>query len=139
MFPFSNKWIIFVCYNYILMGFRLTFTDDVDSNDFLTSEGCIVITGAERMQEFGSEVPSVLVNMAECEALINAKGSKALLAAELDGQEYLKIPWTEETIRIAAPANITAGGHELTLLLRSDTAEEEEIDSAAFQFFRWNV
>ena len=116
----------------------LSLTDDVDSNDSLTTEGCIIITDAERMQEFGSEVPSVLVNMAECKGLIDAKGSKAFLVAELNGEEYLKIPWTEETIRIAAPVNISAGGHELTLLLRSATAAEDEIDSAAFQFYRFD-
>ena len=107
--------------------------------DDLSQEGCIVISGAGRMLEFRWEIPSILVNMAGCENLVTSTGDKVMLIVELDGQEYLRIPWIRETTRIAVPANISASGHDLTLLL-GPTADAEcgtELNSTSYQFFRF--
>ena len=122
-----------------LMICQTSLCDTLDLEEDGSQEGCIVISGAGRMHEFGSEVPSILVNMAGCEDLVTSTGGKAVLIVELDGQEHLRIPWIRETTRIAVPANISAGGHDLTLLLRptADAQGGTELDSTSYQFFRF--
>jgi hypothetical protein len=113
--------------------------EDSDLQDNSKPDGCIIISGVARMHEFGSEIPSVLVSMAECEPLIESMGGEAILVIELDGEEYLRIPWMRETTRIATPANISAGAHDLTFLLQQATDAGAEIDSTSFQFFRSRI